>query len=77
MAEIAEVSIPSSSGPGFGHWDWKHKLFAIRFQSPLHRGLGSDKQRLDVNRRAQSFQSPLHRGLGSDLTINLSKANAD
>ncbi len=38
-----EVSIPSSSGPGFGrHSGSTRTARAWMFQSPLHRGLGSD-----------------------------------
>ncbi len=37
------------------------------FQSPLHRGLGSDFRRHEPREDAgRKFQSPLHRGLGSD-----------
>ena len=38
------------------------------FQSPLHRGLGSDEGGGKwIRRKGNSFQSPLHRGLGSDV----------
>ena|GEM_PF-6342675 len=86
------VSIPSSSGPGFGHgqvrFGRQHRtgfnpLFigawvrtrAVKgdrhngfwFQSPLHRGLGSDVHHfIWLDNWSCKFQSPLHRGLGSD-----------
>ena len=37
------------------------------FQSPLHRGLGSDDDPERQERHRDKFQSPLHRGLGSDF----------
>ncbi len=40
---------------------------AQTFQSPLHRGLGSDDWGLYASIVYTKFQSPLHRGLGSDL----------
>ena len=36
------------------------------FQSPLHRGLGSDDSATKLLLTNPTFQSPLHRGLGSD-----------
>ena len=65
------VSIPSSSGPGFGLPGCmcpceQHEMF----QSPLHRGLGSDVAVSAVFAVIAVFQSPLHRGLGSDVEDN-------
>ena len=38
-----------------------------RLQSPLHRGLGSDKVTRVLISDSSLLQSPLHRGLGSDV----------
>ena len=90
------VSIPSSSGPGFGHiragdvrramkcfnplfiGAWVRTYAAqygsqavLLFQSPLHRGLGSDVKRRSGIVVLAVFQSPLHRGLGSDQTTGV------
>jgi len=39
------------------------------FQSPLHRGLGSDNLAFQFGSELVLFQSPLHRGLGSDQIV--------
>jgi len=58
-----EVSIPSSSGPGFGRVDEAELDATVEsFQSPLHRGLGSDKDKCRGSRQGSRRFNPLFIG---------------
>ena len=66
------VSIPSSSGPGFGRCSEVLRREECPFQSPLHRGLGSDHAREPDCEAAQSVRfNPLFIGAWVRTIVSL------